>query len=240
MGFFKNTTQRKNEPRLGDGEFEHKENPFLGEAGRKEWNDRYGAMAKNIRGWQGAFGLAMLLVAILAIVNVKLSSQSHIQPFAVELNQGVPVAIQPMSSIDVTNPQIVAFFIEHFIENARTVVSDTEAEKNMLNGVYAFAADKTLPFLKEYYTANNPLERAQTQTVTVHVINILPLSTKTFQIIWEETARQSMNGEIIGKTRWIAHLTYQKTGKVNPLHAKENPFGLYITQLTWSQSQEGA
>lgn len=236
MAFLKHKNTK--EPRMGSMN-ETQQNPFLGEEGRREWSDRYGNMAKNTRGWQGAFGLSMVAVIALTIANFKLSTQSHIQPFAVELNQGVPVAIQPMSTMNLSDPQIVHFFIEHFIENARTVVSDVEAQKSLLNGVYAFAAEKTLPFLKEYYTINNPLERSQMMTVHVHVLNILPLSQKTCQVIWEETARNVMNGEVIEKTRWLANVTYQKTGKVSAETAKENPFGLYITNLTWSQSQEG-
>lgn len=225
------------EPKFGDTKTTT--NPFIGDSGRREWNDRYGNMARMIRGWQGAFGVAMVLVMVLTGVNVKLSTQTHIQPFAVVLNQGVPVSIQPMNPMNLSSPQMVNFFLEHFIENARTVVSDVEAEKNLLNSVYAFAADHTIPFLREYYMANNPLQRAQTMTVNVHVINILPLSDKTCQIIWEEVARNVMNGDILSKTRWMANITYQKTGKVDVKTAKDNPFGLYITNLTWSQSIDG-
>lgn len=254
MTFLKNRLNRpKTEPRIGPALDEPNKtfnaadnatqrtqsNPFLGAEGRREWSDRYGDMAKHIRGWQGAFGVAMLAIMVLVVVNVKLSTQSRIQPFAVELNQGVPVAIQPMNEMKLNDPHIVHFFIEHFMENVRTVVSDVEAQKHLLNSVYAFAAEKTLPFLKEYYMKNNPLERAQSMTVHVHVINILPLSDNTCQVIWEETSRNIMNGDVLQKTRWLANVTYKKTGKVSTDTAKDNPFGLYITNLTWSQSQGG-
>jgi type IV secretory pathway TrbF-like protein len=237
MAFLKQ--KNKAEPRIGSVNETPTKNPFIGEEGRREWSDRYGNMARIIRGWQGAFGAAMVAVIVLTGVNAKLSMQTHIQPFAVELNQGVPIAIKPMSQMNLNDTQIVHFFLEHFIENARTVVSDVDAEKNLLNSVYAFAADQTLPFLKEYYVLNNPLKRAQTMTVNVHVIHLLPLSDKVCQVMWEETARNVMNGDEISKTRWIANITYQKTGKVDAKTAKDNPFGLYITNLTWSQSQEG-
>lgn len=237
MAFFKQ--KYKTEPKIGDTSTTTEKNPFIGEEGRREWNDRYGQMAKVIRGWQGAFGAAMIAVITLTVVNAKLSTQTHIQPFAVELNQGVPVGIQPMRAMEATNPQLTDYFIEHFFENARTVVSDVEAEKKMLNAVYAFAAEQTLPFLKEYYLSNNPLQRAQTQTVSLRVINILPLSQNVCQVMWEETARNAMNGDVLGVTHWVANVTYQKTGKVDANTAKDNPFGLYITKLTWSQSFDG-
>lgn len=230
--------KNKTEPRLGHATTSTS-NPFIGEEGRREWSDRYGQMAKVTRGWQGAFGAAMIAVITLTVVNAKLSTQTHIQPFAVELNQGVPVAIQPMSQMNLSDPQIVHFFIEHFIDNARTVVSDVEAQKNLLNSVYAFAAEHTLPFLKEYYTQHNPLERAQTQTVSVNVTNILPLSDHMCQVMWEETTRNVMNGDVMSRTHWVANITYKKTGKVDVKTAKDNPFGLYITNLTWSQSFDG-
>lgn len=236
MAFLKQ--KNKMGPKLGDAK-STLSNPFVGDKGRLEWSDRYGNMAKIIRGWQGAFGVAMAAVIVLTVVNAKLSTQTNIQPFAVELNQGVPVAIAPMSQMNLSDPQIVHFFIEHFIADARTVVSDVEAEKNLLNSVYAFAADQTLPFLKEYYVMNNPLKRAQTMTVNVHVINVLPLSNKMCQVMWEEVARNVINGDEISKTRWMANITYQKTGKVDAKMAKDNPFGLYITNLTWSQSFDG-
>lgn len=230
---------RKQEPTIGSGQVSHvTKNPYLGEMGRREWNDRYGVMAKNTRGWQGAFGVAMVAVIALTVVNLKLSTQSHIQPFVVEMNKGVPVAVSPMTPIALNNEAIIHYAVNQFIRDVREVIVDPIAEKKALNRVYAFAADKTLPYLKEYYTINNPLERAKTVSVDVDAFNILPMSENTCQAMWDEIERDSMTNAIIKKTRWIANVTYQ-FGAVNPELINDNPFGLYITHITWSQSQDG-
>lgn len=236
MKIFNHKKIVRNEPTIGAGEGS-RDNPYVVyEAGRKEWSDRYANMAGGLRTWQAAFGLSMLVVVALTIALIKISQESHVQPFAVEVNNGMPVAMMPMTSMNNQDDKLVLFAITQFIRNARSVVSDVDAEKKMLSSMYAFSADNTIPFLNEYFRKNSPFDRVQKSTTSVEIVNKLPISPHTWQIVWDETERDIANGHVLKKTHWLAQVTYHM-GPVKPETINDNPFGLYITDLTWSQSQ---
>lgn len=213
------------------------QNPFLkGAEGRKEWNDRYMNMAKSIKNWQFAFLASMAISVLLTFVVAKIATESKVVPFVVETHSGMPYALRPMTQISEKDQRLINFAMNQFIVNARTILADTEAEKMLLNQVYAYSADNTLPFLHEYYTYHNPFTLAEEATTSVQIINSMPLSRDTWQVTWEETQRNNTSGAVLGVTRWMANLSF-RLGDVNPHFINENPFGLYITQVTWSQSQ---
>ena len=89
--------------------------------------------------------------------------------------------------------------------------------------------------MRDFYEENNPLVRADEYTVAVNIINALPLSQNTWQITWEET-RRSADGMEINKSRWLANITYAFS-EPNAKYLNDNPFGLYITKITWSKNQ---
>jgi type IV secretion system protein TrbF len=212
-------------------------NPYVkGAEGRQEWNDRYGNMRQSIRHWKSAFFCSMAVSVIFACVLAKISMESRVQPFVVETNNGMPYAVKPMDSWSAHDQRLINFALNQFIVNARTIVNDNEAQKSSLNKVYAFSANNTLPFLKDYYEENNPYDLNSQYSVTVHIINSLPVSHDTWQITWDETRHNINGGNTVGVTRWMANLTY-KFGEVNQQFLTDNPFGFYVTAVSWSQSQ---
>jgi type IV secretory pathway TrbF-like protein len=217
--------------------FESLQNPYVkGAEGRKEWNDRYENMKKSIKTWQKAFFCSIAISILFAVVLAKIATESRVQPFVVETNHGMPYAVKRMESWSAQDQRIINFAMNQFIINARTVVNDIEAEKTLLNKVYAFSANNTIHFLHDYYQKNNPFDLSSQYNVTVNIVNSLPVSHDTWQIIWDETKRSNPGGNISGVTRWMASMTY-KFGDVNQRFITDNPFGFYVTQVSWSQSQ---
>lgn len=216
------------------------ENPYTkGSEGRKEWNDRYGNLQKSNRCWQRAFFGSMLINLIFALIIAKIATQSQIKPFIVETNRGMPYAMSALQEVSTSDPRIINFAVNQYIINARSISHDTMAEKSLLNKVYAFSADQAIPFLRDYYQKNDPFRLSAQYTVTVQIINSLPLSPHTWQVTWDETQHNSLDNRVLNVTRWVAQLTYQ-FGKINPDFINDNPFGVYITHITWSQNEIGA
>lgn len=215
------------------------ENPYVkGSEGRKEWNNRYHNMQKSSRLWQRAFFCSIVINIIFALVIGKIATQSQIEPFIVETNRGMPYAISALKAISNADPRIINFAVNQYIINARSIIHDTTAEKNLLNKVYAFSADQAIHFLTDYYQKNDPFSLSAHYTVAVQIINSLPMSPHTWQVTWNETRTSSLDHQVIDVTRWVALLTYQ-FGKINTRFINENPFGLYITYITWSQNEMG-
>jgi len=211
-------------------------NPYVkGAEGRQEWNDRYDNMRQSISYWRKAFFCAIAMSILFALIMAKMASQSRIEPFVVETNEGVPYAVKAMSSMSLHDERLINFAINQFIINARTILHDTAAEKTLLDKVYAYSANHTLGFLRDFYQKNDPYELSNHYTITVNIINSLPLSHDTWQITWDEIKRSTSDGNMISTTRWMANISYQ-FGDVNPNFISDNPFGFYITQLSWAQN----
>lgn len=214
------------------------QNPYIkGAEGRKEWDDRYMNMSDAVKKWQIAFliiaGLAFIELIIIA-VNI---TQSKIKPYVVETNHGVPYAIKSVNdSISDKDQLLVNYAVNQFVMNAKTIIADTQAEKEMLSRVYAYSAGNTVSFLQDFYAQNNPFNLAGDYTVGVNIINSLRMSNNTWQITWEETKRRTNGGALLSSAKWVGQFTY-KFGEVNPKHLTANPFGIYITNVSWSQSQ---
>jgi len=216
------------------------ENPYTkGSEGRKEWNDRYSNLQQSSRYWQRAFFCSILINIIFALVIAKIATQSQIKPFIVETNRGMPYAISALRNVSTSDPRIINFAVNQYIINARSIIHDTTAEKSLLNKVYAFSADQAIPFLQDYYQKNDPFRLSAHYTVAVQIINSFPLSPHTWQVTWDETQYSRLDHHILNVTRWVAQLTHQ-FGKINPNFINDNPFGLYITHITWSKNEIGA
>jgi len=220
-------------------EFNTLTNPYVkGAEGQKTWDDRYGSMQQSLKLWQLAFFSALITIAVLGGMLSYVSAISKVQPFVVETHEGRPYAIAPMQSISLHDERIINFAINQFVIHARTVVHDPEAQKALLDKVYAYSANQTLPFLHDYYQKHNPFEIAQHSIVNVNIVSSLPMSKDTWQITWDETERSVTDGAVIKTARWIANVTYQ-LGEVNPHFMLDNPFGLYITQIVWTPTIRG-
>jgi type IV secretion system protein TrbF len=229
---------KQSSPFLKEKTHEGMMNPFVsGAAGRQEWNDRYENLAKKIWDWKRACLGALAVSFVLAVGLIHVASQSKIQPFAVEVNNGIPIAIKSMEAMQGSQQKVlVQYALTQFITHARTILNDPVGEKKILDKVYAYSADQTLLFLRHYYEKHNPFEGASQYTVSVKVINALELSHNTYQLTWDETKRGVNDGGIVEVTRWEANITY-KFGEINQNFINDNPWGLYVTQLSWSQVQ---
>ena len=211
------------------------ENPYLN-AGRQEWNNCYDNLAKSRRYWQFAFAAAMSLAILLGFFIEKIAQRSSIQPFVIATNEGMPIVLQPAKAVAVTDIHLVNYAMNQFIINARSVINDPEAEKNVLTKVYAYSAKQTKLFLRDFYNAHDPFRIAEQFSISVQIINSLPISNHTWQLTWDETKFPRNGGPAIEKSRWMAQLHYE-LGAVNPQFITDNPFGIYITEINWSQSQ---
>jgi type IV secretory pathway TrbF-like protein len=161
-----------------------------------------------------------------------------VQPFVVETDKGVPYAIRPVdATLSANDQRLINFALDQFIINTRTVLGDPKAEGMLLDKAYAYAADGALDTLQSWFSQNNPYETAKKQTVSVNIVDAMPLSKNTWQIIWDETTHANGGGSPPTTTRWMANVSY-RIGEVNPKFINQNPFGLYVTDVSWSKSQQ--
>lgn len=233
MKFSKEVVKRITKP--FNNKIKPQTNYSLENAGKMEWNDRYFNMKKQIAYWQLAFFIVIAIMALFAIILGKMALSAKIEPYLVETNQGVPYAVSALPKLNVNDQRIANFAINQFILNTRTVTSEYDAEKRLLDKVYAFSSTHITPYLNEYYKKHNPFEIAKVHTISIHLINSMPLSDNTWQVIWDEEKRETGSNILVGRERWMGNISYQ-WGAISSKFVQDNPFGLYVTKISWSKN----
>jgi type IV secretion system protein TrbF len=88
--------------------------------------------------------------------------------------------------------------------------------------------------LNEYYTQNDPFKKAETESITVDVQSVQPITDKTWRVEWKETHRDRNGGS-------TSILNYQATITIviNPPSDEKtifvNPLGIYVNTFNWSE-----
>ena len=204
---------------------------------RREWNERYGSYIATAKTWRWV-ALSSLVIAAVAVGGVVyFASQNKLIPYVVEVNaNGETVQVYKADPMMPTDRRVVRAQIGQFVQDVRSVSSEVAVQRRAIERAYALLS----PDLPAYTAVNNwfrqnvPFERAKTETVTVEVKQVLPLSENTWRIEWIERPR-SRNGEALPPSTWTGTATVVTGGEVNARTIMLNPVGSYIREFDWSR-----
>lgn len=203
---------------------------------RQEWDDRFAHLARGKRNWQLA-ALALLAAnLVLASALAWLSTQSRVTPYVVEVDElGQARAFGPAERLRKSDERLIRYQLSLFIHNLRTVLGDSEAQREILSRAYAYTRGPAITFLNAHFLDENPFEVAEQARVQVKVHSILPISDETWQVQWSETTLPLgvRTGE---RTSWQAILTLELDPPETTETLLTNPLGLYVTEITWTQT----
>ncbi|MEI6056818.1 MAG: VirB8/TrbF family protein [Lentisphaerota bacterium] len=214
------------------------DNAFL--RGRAAWNDMYGSVIDRNTKY---FAVCILLSIALLISTISLAymgSQSKIQPYIVQVgtNGDIVDVSSAIKAPDITN-KIVKYFIQQFIINLRSISGDNIVEKSMLARVYAAVNtannNNALSMVKAYIQSNNPFAFNAKFTNQINIQSIFPVSENTYQIAWEEIKRTT-DGKVVSQIYYTGQFSY-KFSPSSEENFQYNPFGIYITNISWSEIQ---
>jgi type IV secretory pathway TrbF-like protein len=211
------------------------QNPYL--AARREWNERYGEYIARAHAWRLtaflALGLALIAVGGLAYLAV----QNRVVPYIVAVDKlGAPVAVSDAERAAPADTRIVRAMLARFIVNLRSVYADAAAQRRAIEDAYALlsAADPATHLINSYYREQYPFDRARSETVSVEIRSVLPISERTWQIEWEEVLR-SRSGEEKKRLHMLAAATIALAPPQDEGTLLRNPIGLYVQEINWSQ-----
>ncbi len=163
-------------------------NPYL--AARREWDERYGDLISRARNWR----LIAILCALTALLStgavIWLSSRSRVVPFVVAVdNLGHPIAAGVAEQASVADERLKKATVAVWVEQLRGVTTDGIAQRVAIDRVYSHIGNgsQAQTFISEFYRADPPHKRGQTETVSIEVKSVLPTSDRTFEIEWLET-----------------------------------------------------
>jgi len=213
-------------------------NPYLD--ARREWNERYGDFVARERNWQRLAFLSTL-VALVAVAGLAYAaSQNKFVPYVVEIDKlGRMQAVQPASRARPVEPRFIKAQLAAFIENVRSVTADGWVQRQRIFKAYAMlrTSDAATGMVSAHFRQASPFERAKTETVSVQIETILPLTRDSWRLEWVETQRDR-TGIDTGAARWTATATTVIATPESEADMLKNPAGLYVTELSWSKRLE--
>src|ERR1051325_9470053 len=150
-------------------------NPYL--AARREWDERYGNLITRARNWR-TLALVCAITTLLATGSITwLSARSRVVPFVVLVESlSRPLASGIAEQATVNDDRLKRASVLAWVENLKLVTTDGVAQRKAIDHVYAqiAASSEAQAFVSEFYRAEQPFKRPQTETVSVEVNSVLP------------------------------------------------------------------
>jgi type IV secretion system protein TrbF len=204
------------------------------QAAAQAWDERLGTSRAQARNWRlmafGCLGLALLMGGAL----VWRASQSIVTPYVIEVEaagqvRAIGEALTPYRPTDAQ----IAFHLERFISDVRSLSIDPVVVRKGWLEAYDFTTDRGAAVLNEYARVNDPFARVGQQTVAVEVASIVRASDDTFQLRWIE--RRFLNGSLAATERWTAMVSIVLQTPRTEARLRRNPLGIYVNGLNWSR-----
>ena len=207
---------------------------------RKEYDEITHNINASKKNWQRmAFVLGVGLVISIAS-NILTINKAHIIPYVVQVdNLGRALATTEAKEVPLNDERIIKAFVYQYIDQARSVISDPESLRNNLSQVYQDSIKSLqINFLDVYYKENNPFDYAQNKgTRHVEFLVFLKEAEHTYSVEWREIERNYDN-QVLGEAHYKALISVIQIPHTNEDQYRENPlnpFGLYVTSLSWSK-----
>jgi type IV secretion system protein VirB5 len=201
----------------------------------QEWEERIGSAKTQIRNWQLAC-LLSLIVGILLLVGIIMLSSSQknfVYVAEVKPQEGV-VNVQPLSQNYQPSQAQEAYMVGKFIDSIMSLPLDPVVARDHWLYAYGIAQGRAISQLNDYAQASNPFAQLGENTKTVTIKNFTALSNHSYQFLWTVTTYNA-SGNITGSDLYSGIFTVadsqQPTTVANLL---DNPFGVYIINFSFS------
>ncbi len=204
---------------------------------RREWNERYGSYIARARNWR-LVAIGSLCVSAIACGGLAwVAGQSKVTPYIVEVNglgDAVPVAIADRAARP--DARIVRAQLARWVTNIRSVYLDAAAERQAIDQGYAMVNRRGPAFqtVTDYHKANDPFTRAGSESVTVQVESVLPISNDSWRVEWREEVR-GRDGNVSSRTNWQAVVGITVIPPTDERQVLVNPMGVFVNSVSWSQ-----
>lgn len=211
---------------------------------RNEFMNAFGDLAKRKRNWQlMAFSLVGVL-ALVTIAYVRLAQSVRVVPYLVQVDRlGQVVAVGTADELRRPDQRLIASQLAQFVRAIRTVLpaAAAPAQAEMLRRGYAFVAPEAAAFLNDYFA--NPLNDPRVlglrlaRQVDVTAVLRVPDS-DVWRLQWTETERSTQPGGATRTMAWEGYLTVRLAPPRTAETVQDNPLGVYVTSMSWTQVGE--
>jgi type IV secretory pathway TrbF-like protein len=178
-----------------------------------------------------------IMVIIMAGLAIYLGSLPKEIPWVVELTSDgeadykadVVTALSEWSPSDATQ----RYFISHYIEQLRGVSTDNNVNKENANSVYQRTLGDASSQIAAWYSENNPITRSKNEYVLIPLdqMAVVAYNTNQWKVTWRETSYRTSDREIYADQQIEAIITVSFYLPDTERRRRENPIGMYISNI---------
>ncbi len=219
-----------------------RDSPFL--AARTEFTNAFGDLAVGKRNWQLIAFPLMGLLTLVTIAYVKAARSPGVVPYIVQVDRlGQVVQVGPADVLKRPEDRLIASQLAQFVRATRAVLpaAAQAAQAELLERGYAFVAPQAAAFLNEYFAdpKHDPRVLGQRLSREVAVAAVLRVpNSDVWRLAWTETERSSELGGVTRTAAWEGYVTVRLVPFVSAETIQENPLGLAITSVSWTELGE--
>jgi type IV secretory pathway TrbF-like protein len=213
-------------------------------AARQEFAGAFGDLARGKRNWQLMSFALVSVLGVVTVSHIRLASSSRIVPYVVEVNRlGQVAAVGAARPMEAPEQRLVASQLAQLIRSIRTVLPSAAAagQAELIRQGYAYMAPEAAGFLNGYFASsrNDPrvLGTRLARQVTVTGVLRVPRS-DVWRLQWTEVERSTQPGGSSRATQWEGYVTVRIKPPMTADAIQENPLGLYVTTINWTQVGE--
>ncbi len=207
---------------------------------RQEWDSRMGSAVVSAKNWRLASFASQGIVLLSIGGMIYLGAKPKIVPHVIHVDAiGAPTYVGPIGedgSQYTPTDAVLKYHLRRFLEDTRTVSSDTEVLKRNWLDAYNLVTSRGANMLTAYVSKpeNEPFKRAAEQRVTIEVASMVRITADTWQIDWRET-QWDRGGMAQSRRVWRGMFRIV----VQPPRTEEvmikNPIGLYVDEFHWDE-----
>lgn len=179
----------------------------------------------------------LINIILLVAVSLYLGQLPKSQPWVVELTgdgeatykADVVSALANWEPSDATQ----RYFISHYVSDMRSVSTDNNVNKTNANSVYSRSVSDATNEINTWYSTNNPITRAKNEYVIIPMdeMAVVKYSSNQWKVTWRETSYRVSDKEIFADQQIEALFTIQFYLPDTERRRRENPIGMYISDI---------
>lgn len=210
------------------------------EAGKRANNERYAIYQEKYRLARNIAFVCLGITAISVTGNVWQGIQSKAFPYIVERDKlGDAVALHPADHAAPIDWRAIQAEAARWVFDVRTLSTDSQSEAHFITEAYNHT-DTNAPArqeLNDWYSHNDPWQRAQKELVNVEILSALPLDPqiwKSWRVQWREDVR-TRAGVIETSQAYEAIMSVSVIPPRTEADIQKNYDGFFVTNFTWEK-----
>lgn len=197
-------------------------------------NDRYLKIANNAKNWRLGFFGVLVVAGGLAGGLVSVTNHQQVIPYLIEVDEaGSARAVAELRARTVEDPLVVQAILRKWLQDLRTLTTDSEANHRRTQEAYAMALEPAQHVIATYYHDSSPEDVLQRGRSFPIKITLQPLAGRTWRARWVEQLLDH-DGHVVEERNWEGLIEIALVLPKTREERQRSPLGIWVANLQWN------